>query len=208
MVPGVKTLGHGLGKKPSFIITKQRNGNTGWYTYHENLGPTQNIRLDLTDDAGVNSNIWSDTAPTDQVFTMAPGFGSTETYVAYCWTEIRGYSKIGAYQGRSDDDGTFVYCGFRPAWVLIKATNLEPSAWILVDSARDPYNPCTQKLFPDGNGAENVSDPAGADSSTNHIDLLSNGFKCRKNNTWTNDASYNYIFVAFAESPFSVANAK
>ena len=208
MVAGNKTLGHGLGKKPSFIVTKQRNGTTGWYSYHANLGAGKNIRLDTTADATTNSNIWNDTEPTDQVFTMASGFGAGEAYVAYCWAEIRGYSKIGAFQGRSNDDGTFVYCGFRPAWVLIKATNLDDSAWILVDSARDPYNPCTQKLFPDFEGPENLSSPAGADSSTNHIDLLSNGFKCRKNNTWTNDASYNYIFVAFAESPFSVANAK
>lgn len=208
MVSGTKTLGHGLGKKPAFIVTKQRNGTTGWYSYHSNLGAGNNIRLDTTADFNSGSNIWGATEPTDQVFTMGSGFGAGEAYVAYCWAEIKGYSKIGSYQGRSDDDGTFVYCGFRPAWVMIKSTNLDDSAWIIVDSARDPYNPCTQKLFPDHGGAENVSSPAGATSDTNLIDLLSNGFKCRKNNTWTNSSSYNYIFVAFAESPFSVANAK
>ena len=211
-VANTHTIGHGLGKIPHVVIVKERNANSGWAFYHHSMGNTKVMYLNVTDDAYTETGdtaSWNATDPTDTVFHVGKnGATNDNTLVFYAWSEIPGYSKFGSYQGRSNDNGTFVYCGFKPAWVMIKATNLDPSAWIIVDSARDPHNPCTQKLCADHNGQENTSNPAGITSNDNHVDLLSNGFKLRKNNTWTNNSAYNYVFMAFAESPFSSAPAK
>ena len=208
------TIGHGLGKKPSMMIVKERTGASGWFVYHKDPGATKFLSLHDVTAAGTetgNTACWYATEPNTSVFTVGQNGATNENnrpIIAYCWTEIEGYSKFGSYSGNQNVDGPFVYCGFKPAWVLIKSTTLNPSAWILVDSSRDPVNPCTNKLFPDYSGKENVSNPAGAVANTNHIDLLSNGFKMRSNNSWTNYNSNTYIFAAFAESPFQTANAK
>ena len=206
------TVGHGLGKTPKLIIVKNRDSVTEWPVLETMVnGGTHYLRLDGNYGSTITSVVWNNTNPTSDVFSVGTYNYANENnsgHIAYCWTEIEGYSKFGSYAGNQNADGSFVYCGFKPAWVLIKSTTLNPSAWILVDSSRDPVNPCTNKLFPDYSGEENVSSPSGATASTNHIDLLSNGFKMRSNNSWTNYSSNTYVFMAFAESPFKTANAK
>jgi len=119
------TIGHGLGKTPKMVIVKQRTGNTNnWPVYHESTGNTKALYLDLTNNSGgVFTGAWNNTSPTSSVFSLG---NSVETnrnnssYIAYCWTEIEGFSKFGSYVGNSSADGPFVYCGFKPAWVMIK----------------------------------------------------------------------------------------
>ena len=202
------TIGHGLGKKPAFWLWKDINGATGWYVYHKDMGSSAWLKFNNDDAETGNSAAWGGVDPTDTVFTQGSGFVNQNDVMVYAWAEIEGYSKFGSYSGKSSTNGAFINCGFKPAFVMIKSTTLDGSSWIMVDSSRDPVNPCTRKLFPNYSGEENVSNPAGATADTNHIDLLSNGFKCRKDNSWTNNSGDTYIFAAFAESPFQTANAK
>ena len=203
------TIGHGLGKKPSFIIVKETyspgNVSSNWQVYHSSLGATQRIQLSLSDAADTTSNIWNDTEPTSDVFSIGNSGAVSEnsgTYIAYCWAEIEGYSKFGKYNGNGNSDGAFVYLGFRPAWVLIKRTTTDGYYWTLFDNARKPTNPVNHTLNPDQVNAEVT------DGGNGQIDFLSNGFKCRNTDGGINSDGVTYIYMAFAESPFQTANAK
>ena len=200
MTSGTDTLGHGLGKAPRMIITKQTNGTTGWYTYVKDLGDDRTLRLDQ-DSASSSFSHWV-THPTTSVFSMGSGFGSGEEYVAYCFAEIDGFSKIGLYKGNNAADGTFVYCGFKPAWVLIKNADQNGTYWTLFDSSRKSTNPVNHTLNPDRDATEVTNGGNG------EIDLVSNGFKCRNTDGGINGNNINYVYLAFAESPIKTANAK
>jgi hypothetical protein len=126
---------------------------------------------------------------------------STATYVNYCWAEIAGYSKFGSYTGNGSDDGPFIYCGFRPAFVLLK--NTTGNNWTIVDNKRDISNVAKTRLFPSNSNAET--------SATNNVDMLSNGFKLRVSGATDAGANQNattFIYAAFAEAPFKYASAR
>ena len=117
-----------------------------------------------------------------------------------CWVcLVEGYSKFGSYTGNGNADGTFVYTGFRPAWVLIKKFNASGTDWMLVDSTRDTINPVDNTLFPSGNTQELDGDDK---------DFVSNGFKHRSTGSSENASGDTYIYMAFAEAPFKYANAR
>ena len=203
------TIGHGLGKKPSFILLKERyspgNSISSWQVYHSSLGATQRIQLNVSDAADIVSNIWNDTEPTSDVFSIGSSGAVSEnsgTYIAYCWAEIEGYSKFGKYIGNGNSDGPFVYLGFRPAWVLIKRTTTDGYYWTLFDNARKSTNPVNHTLNPDQANVEET------DGGNGQIDFLSNGFKCRNTDGGINSDDVAYVYMAFAESPFQTANAK
>ena len=203
------TVGHGLGKKPSFIILKESyspgNSYSNWQVYHSSLGATQRLQLSVSDAADTTSNIWNDTEPTSDVFSIGTSGAMSEnggTYVAYCWTEIEGFSRFGKYIGNGNSDGSFVYLGFKPAWVLIKRTTTDGYYWTLFDNARKPTNPVNHTLNPDQVNAEIT------DGGNGQIDFLSNGFKCRNTDGGINSDGVTYVYMAFAESPFQTANAK
>ena len=192
---GSGTVGHGLGKKPSLIIEKKRGTTSDWLVTTDVIdGSMDYLRLNTT--AAAASAVIS--APTSTVFT--PNIGAS-TVVAYCWAEIEGYSKIGSYAGNGNVDGTFVYCGFKPAWLLVKRTDLGSSSynWWIVDSSRSPVNGSTLSLY---------ANLINAEISIDGWDFLSNGFKARNSAPNRNSSSGTYIFMAFAESPFQTANAK
>jgi hypothetical protein len=200
---GTTTFGHGLSQAPDFIITKQTNGTTGWYTWHKGIPITETLRLD-NNNASSSFSHWV-TLPTDSVFSMGSGFGSGEAYVCYCWHEVEGFSKFGSYQGTGQADGPLVYCGFKPAWVMVKnADDTGGRNWGIQDSSRQPINPCDKQLKADSSEVEN----SGLADSTFQIDMLSNGFKVRNNTGIWNNNGETIIFAAFAESPFQTANAK
>ena len=196
MTSGTDTLGHGLGKAPQMIITKQRNGTTEWFTYHRSIGYDRAVKLN-DNGASFSFSHWV-SHPDASIFKMGSGFGAGETYVAYCFTEIEGYSKIGLYVGNSSTDGPFVYCGFRPAWVMIK--NADSSGqWCIWDSARTPHNEMQNALR---------ANTAATETSGFQFDFYSNGFKARDNELSVNQSGHNIMYMAFAESPFHTANAK
>jgi len=157
------------------------------------------LRLNLTTTA--SSAVVA--APTSTVFT--PNIGSS-TVIAYCWAEIEGFSKFGSYTGNGNADGPFVYCGFKPAWVMVKNTATSGTLWLMADNARFSTNPINSYLH-----AENIADeygPLNGDSAYTWIDFLSNGFKLRQTGDSLNRNSESIFFMAFAESPFQTANAK
>ena len=116
--------------------------------------------------------------------------------IAYCFAEKKGYSKFGSYTGNGNADGTFIYTGFKPAWVIAKCSSNSGEVWNLWDNKRDGMNGDNSRLFPNNSNAESE------DSSPNEIDLLSNGFKFRHTNSANNGSGRTYIYIAFAEAPF------
>jgi hypothetical protein len=193
------TIGHGLGVVPKMIIIKRRTAFAeDWLVYHASLGATKNLKLNTTAAEATSSSPFNNTAPTSTVFSVESDGttnSSSSTYIAYCFAEKKGFSKFGSYTGNSSTDGTFVYTGFRPAWVLIKVTNTA-SNWFIQDNKRLGFNASNSTLNAD------LSD---AESSTNRLDILSNGFKLRNTSGAVNSSANTYIYMAFASEPFTTS---
>jgi hypothetical protein len=193
------TIGHGLGAVPKMIIVKNLTNANAWSVYHASLGATKYLALNETDAVGTASDRWQDTTPTSSVFSIGTNAnqGGSYNYVAYCFAEKKGFSKFGSYTGNGNNDGSFIYLGFRPAWVMIKRTNTA-EGWYIIDSKRTGFNEANYALIAQGSSAE--------ETGTNRINLLSNGFKATTSNTAVNGSSDNYIYMAFAESPLVSSN--
>ncbi len=195
------TIGHGLGVKPAMIITKPTSAIGSWYTYHKSTDATDFIKLNSTDATADNATVWNDTEPTTSVFTTGTAFDSGRTFIAYCFAEKKGYSKFGKYTGNGSTDGTFVYTGFRPAFVITKRTDGSVD-WYMFDNKRqNSFNVVNGMLRPSANSVE-------LDDSSVYVDFLSNGFKWKGNNAGDNTSGGTYIFMAFAEAPFVTAGTK
>ena len=198
------TIGHGLGVKPSMIICKRLNSTGSWITYHSSIGATKYLYLNATDTEATNSTVWQDTEPTTSVFSVGTASNcnaSGGTYVAYCFAEKKGFSKMGLWEGNSSTDGTFVYTGFSPAFILHKAKG-SAQEWNIFDVKRDPYNVAGHLIQPNNNSAE--SDQTGGSLYT--MDILSNGFKLRGTDTYLNASGQGYIYMAFASEPLVSSN--
>ena len=201
-----QNIAHSLGVAPKMIITKYRGGAASWNVYHASLGATQYLYMDQTAAAGTSSVLWNNTAPTSSVFTVGSGTGvnpSGGACVAYLFAEVAGFSKFGSYTGNGSADGPFVYCGFRPRFVLVKDYSNAGVNWTIFDTARDSYNVEQQQLFPNLSNAE-----AAGGASVNSIDVTANGFKIRGNGGGINTNADGYIFAAFAENPFKNSLAR
>ena len=190
------TVGHGLGAVPKFIITKKRNNTGNWACYHSSLGNTKYIYLNGTGASATYSGFWNNTTPTSTLISLGTDdnvTGSGDNIIAYCFAEVKGFSKFGSYTGNGSADGTFVYTGFKPAWLMIKCTSSGTTQWRMYDDKRDTYNPVYKELNANTSDAENAS--------TRYHDFLSNGFKMRDTNINTNGSGSTYIYMAFAENP-------
>jgi hypothetical protein len=206
------TVGHGLGVAPSMIIIKDRdNGTYDWNVYHASLSSPTTLKLYLnTTDAetngGTNSGTWNSTAPTSTVFSLGTFLNvnkSGDRFVAYCFSQVAGYSAFGSFVGNGSTDGAFVFTGFRPAFVMLKASSTGGAGynWGMFDNDRLGYNSAQRDL------RANLSDAEGGDN--NIIDFLSNGFKIRSTSGGFGGGSgVTYIYIAFAESPFKYALAR
>jgi hypothetical protein len=199
------TIGHGLGSSPKMLVVKSRSrAGDNWDVYHASIGATGRLYLNLTNATDTSIAPWNNTAPTSSVFSVGTAGdtnANTVTYIAYCFAEIEGYSKFGSYTGNGSADGPFVWCGFRPRWILFKASSVGGAGynWGIYDSARDTFNAFSGGLFP------NLSD---AEVTSAFGDMLSNGFKLRNSSAAWNSSGQTYIFAAFAESPFKYARAR
>jgi len=193
------TIKHGLNSVPSIIIIKVlTNTANDWCVYHQATGNNQSTFLNGTN--AVSSNAFmNNTTPTSSVFSVDGSnysSGSSRNYIAYCFAEKKGYSKFGSYTGNGNADGTFVYTGFKPAFVMWKKSN-STSEWIMVDSKRNTYNEVDKLLRANQNSAENTY---GA------CDFLSNGWKFRDGDTDFQASGDTYIYMAFAEEPLVGTN--
>jgi hypothetical protein len=200
------TVGHGLGVAPRMVIVKERGNANVWGVGSSSLTSwAYHLRLNSTNAESNADNFWNSTAPTSSVFTLGDVTAvnrSGGTYVAYCWTPIAGYSAFGSYTGNGSTDGPFIYTGFRPRFIMVKASSFSTSStvWTLFDTSRSPYNASVNELYANSSSAE------GVDSSG--IDILSNGFKPRRNSEYANSSGQTYIYMAFCENPLKYANAR
>jgi len=197
-----QTIGHGLGKAPKLIIFKARNGGEsyhGWATHHHLLTDANTDYLKLnTTDARIQTDVdyMGSTLPTSSVFSLGFNFTTNESgknYVAYCWTEIPGYSKMGVYRANNSSNGAYFYCGFRPAFIMLKNADNGSAPWYIIDNKRNPENECRVSL------KANTTDGEVTDS--NFIDFLSNGFKLRTSGGYVNNSYHRIFYMAFAEQP-------
>jgi len=195
------TVGHGLGSAPKMVIVKETSGSDAWIVGHSSIGFTKNLLLNGINAEYADSTIWNNTAPTSSVFSVGSSNSSNEsgaTYIAYCFAEKKGFSKFGSYTGNASTDGPFVYCGFKPAFVMMKGYQSGGSDnWNLCDNKRVGYNAANWRLYPNATAGEN---------STSLVDILSNGFKLTVSSTDLNASAKGYIYMAFAEAPLVSSN--
>jgi len=189
---------HHLNSVPKMIILKNiTGGSENWFVYHASLGNTKDIHLNTTG-ASATADSWNNTTPTSTVWTMSDQSAINSTdgndHIAYCFAEKKGFSKFGSYTGNGNADGTFVYTGFSPSFVIRKRTDSADS-WQMHDNKRDTFNVTYHRLLADDSGSEYTS-------TSNQLDFLSNGFKCRASNGGANGSGGSYIYMAFAENPF------
>jgi hypothetical protein len=198
----VGDIGHGLGSTPKMIIKKRRNGADAWNVWHESLGDgSKALYLNTTNATDTNAN-YASNVPTSSLFYVGTDSqinASGGTYIAYCFAEVKGFSKFGSYTGNGNADGTFVYTGFKPAFVLLKSSSSGAVGWITHDNKRIGFNPNNYYVEPNNTNAESAD--------TDKILLLSNGFKLISTSTSWNASSATYIYMAFAEQPFVTSTA-
>jgi hypothetical protein len=199
------TIGHGLGAVPKMVIIKNQGtiGTQEWLVGHASIGWGSYLLLSSTQLRVVASNRWNNTDPTSSVITLGSIPNSnTEKYVAYCFSEINGFSKFGSYISNNATDGPFVYTGFRPRWLMVKRAiaGSGTGGWFMYDAARNSYNVMDNYMFAESTAGE---------ATLAVFDFTSNGFKIRSNNVHVNTtAGDTYIYMAFAEHPFKYALAR
>ena len=189
------TVGHGLGVTPKMIITKQLTSSSSWGVYHVSRGNTVGLILNETGAGNTDSAYWNNTSPTSSVFSIGTDGvcnSNGQNFIAYCFAEKQGFSKFGSYTGNGNADGTFVYTGFSPAFVMLKNSSATAD-WVMLDDKRSPVNETAMKrLFPNDSRVE---------ESGAYLDMLSNGFKIRTSGNDNNGSGNTLIYMAFAEQP-------
>jgi hypothetical protein len=206
-----QVISHNLGVKPKFMIAKVLNTTNGWIVYHGSLGATQSGILNGVN-AFTSQTDWNNTEPTSNTFSVygANNNVSGNSYVAYLWAEVPGFSKFGTYISNNTSDGPFIQCGFKPKFVMVKSSSFTNSEtnWVVWDSARTTYNGAGAQLFLNRAYVEGQRDD-NASATAEPIDFLSNGFKLRSSFWSNNGGSGNtFIYAAFAETPAKYATAR
>jgi hypothetical protein len=186
------TVGHGLGVAPKMVIVKSRSATTGWFVYHASLTTGDNIYLDDTGAAFGGSYVFDVTPTVFKLRDHTAVNGNGVTFVAYCFADTS-MSKMGSYTGNGNADGTFVYTGFKPAFVILKASSVAGQNWMMFDNKRNEFNVMNKKLYADNALAEETSD---------YLDFTSNGYKLKTTSSDGNGSGTTYIYMAFAENPF------
>ena len=196
-------ISHNLSAVPHWIICRNFDAAKDWCVYHhKNTSAPETDLLVLNTNAATtdSDDKWSDEAPTSSVFTVGDSSqlnASGNTSIAYLWSEKQGFSKFGSYIGNGNNDGPFVYTGFRPAWVMCKGT-ASNREWVMHDNKRDAENVVDGTLYANTNDAEGTG--------TARMDFLSNGFKLREDGNNWNASGETYVYMAFAEAPFVNSN--
>ncbi len=196
-----RTISHSLSAKPRVIICKGRSVASNWTTQHGSYGAEKQFQLQETDAVADHATTWNDTEPTTSVFSVGTGTACNdngETFVAYLFAEKQGFSKFGSYVGNANTDGTFIYTGFSPAWILHKRAS-DTGDWRVWNNKSEGFNPNPHALFPNTDATE-------YNTSNLHIDFLSNGFKFRTSDSNVNTSGETYVYMAFAEAPFVNSN--
>ena len=192
------TVGHGLGVAPKMVIIKNRDSATNWLVYHASLGNANSLVLNTTG-ASFSSGDWQNTTPSSSIIYLSGGDAinkSSSNQIAYFFADVQGYSKFSSYIGNGNADGPFFYTGFKPAFVMIKASS-RTGDWVMYDNKRSVFNIVTKRLNANLNGAEDTD---------NFLDFCSNGIKIRNTYGSHNTSGETYIYMAFAENPLVGTN--
>ena len=186
-------IAHGLGATPKMIIVKSLTNAYEWAVYNAGLGATKYIELQSTAAASTSSIAWNNTEPDSVNFTVQANnrTNGSSTYIAYCFADVSGYSKFSTYKGNGNADGTFVYTGFAPTFVMVKKAS-GTGSWWLRDNKLAPYNVRSQVLVLNSNGTET--------NGVGQMDFLSNGFKLRDTTDASNGSGADYVYMAFGQS--------
>jgi hypothetical protein len=192
-----QTLGHGLSAVPQIVITKKRNSANNWIFQANYLDATSYYLYLQSTAANVGA---FGNAATDTVFDTITGT-SGDSYISYVFAPKDGFSKFGSYVGNGSTDGPFVYTGFRPAFLMIKASS-RTGSWFITDKERSGYNGKNDHLY------ANLSNAEDSGATYPYYELLSNGFKLITNAVNVNESGQTYIYMAFAEAPFKNAVAR
>jgi len=196
---------HDLGDVPELIIVKNLESVSNWPVYHHHAlnktdPETDFGYLDTVSAWADNIDFWNDTAPTSTQFTVGTNVGvneNTKNHIAYLWRSIPQFSKVFSYTGNGNADGTFVWCGFRPRYLLVKST--DSTLWFIIDTERATYNPTSNYLRANAGDSEDTVDL---------VDILSNGFKLRNSNNTFNKNAITFVGIAYAEQPVKYSNAR
>jgi hypothetical protein len=194
------TIGHGLGGTPDFWMTKARSETRAWYGWHTGINLGQVVNFNSTNAASTDTSLFTSNAPTSTVYNVGTSVGTNNsgiTFVTYAFRSIKGFSKFGSYTGNGNDDGSFIYTGFKPAFVMFKNTSAAGD-WTIQDSGRDTYNLADARLYANLNNTEN--------DGTLGVDFLSNGIKIRTSSAGWNTSGNTYIYMAFAKAPLVGTN--
>ena len=197
---GSGSFGHGLNAPPAFVILKNREESQHWTVYHKDL--TLGEYLKFTADGAIDYPMFNDAHPNSSVVYVGNDDQVSKSgidYIAYCFAPVAGYSAMGTYTGNGDSNGTFVYTGFSPAWVLAKRTDANDKHWAIFDYRREGYNSANDELLANLNATE---------ASTLPIDIVSNGFKLRNTAPDSNGSNGTFVYIAFASHPFQTARAR
>ena len=190
------TVGHGLSSAPTWIFAKNTTATAGWIIYTTFMTGSYYMSIDAGG-MGADSSMWNNTNSTSSVFSVGTATNTNGgTMLAYCWANVEGYIKSGSYEGNGNVDGSFVYCGFRPAFIICKSID-SGTSWQLFDDKRVGYNVDNNRFLVDTNVAE---------ATTDMLDILSNGFKLRI--ATDPNVAETYIYLAMAHNPFQYATAR
>ena len=206
-----QTVGTGLNGRPDWVMVKCTSAASTDWAVGTSLISSSSRYLSLNQtwesrtvgpNAGEISNggVQILDSYTNGLFNCASGGASlgsvnasSQTYMFYAFRSIKGFSSFGSYTGNGSTNGTFIYTGFRPAFILGKPIS-QTGEWFMFDSTRDPYNGMDKYIYASNSSAEN--------SGTVRLDFLSNGFKWRNTAGAWNGSGVSYIYMAFAQFPF------
>ena len=192
------TLGHGLDTAPSFYMHKPLGNTKPWHVYHSGIGATKAMIWNTTASAATAIGYWANTAPTADVLSLGNTFAGTGNGIVYAWSEIEGYSKFSSYVGNGDANGPFVYTGFRPRFLIIKAAD-SAQTWFMYDTERSTFNPVNRYLY----GQRDLSEDT---AGSINIDFLASGFKIRNSRSDTNTSGDTYLSMCWGDVPFKYSN--
>lgn len=193
------SIGHGLGKKPKVLFVKSRDNSDNWKVWFKGVTTDDSYSFQL-DTSGANysgPDKWYNSPNGNDTTTTTFGVSNDNAtnrngagFAAYCWAEIPGFSKYGVYKGNGSTNGTFVYTGFSPIFIIYKKVAAEN--WHMFDIRRQPKNVNAVVIDPNRSATETTDTNA-------QMDILSNGFKARASHGTSNANGTDYFYWAWAE---------
>ena len=191
------TIGHGIGAAPKFIIIKKDASDSDWVTWINGMVVDGYIYMNSAAVATSDADFMDSTLPSSTVVTLGNkgnSNGDGDAFLCLTAAPVQGFSKFGSYEGNGKVDGTFVYTGFRPAFIMTRSID-STSSMHMYDDQREGYNPDNDPL---------VANDTDVESTQDMIDILSNGFKFRI--AGDPNVAETYVYMAFAKAPFVNSN--